>query len=386
MTQNMHEDPDFREENNQQGEEKEIDLLELVYKLWDRRKLILIWCMWGVLAGLIIAFSIPREYTTSVKLAPEVGNNKSTSSGLNALASIAGISTGSSVGADAVYPQLYPDVVSSVPFATSLFDVVVTDKKNGNKYTVKQYLEDETSGPWWGFVMSIPGKIIGLFKAKEEVEEGHTLNNFQLTQDEADLVKALNERVSASVDQKTSVVTIDVKMQDPLVAAILADTVVNRLQTFVTDYRTNKARQDLLYAEKLNSEAQKDYYAAQQRLADYIDRNQSLATHSARITRDRLENEASLAFSLYNHTSQQVQTAKAKVQETTPVYAIVTPPTVAIKPTSPRKGLILAGFVFLSFVACCAWILFGAPMVNEYKLKKVELDRQKVIDNKFSDK
>ena len=89
------------------------------------------------------------------------------------------------------------------------------------------------------------GKIIGLLKADEEVEEGHKLNNFQLTKDEADLVEALSKRVTANVDQKTSVVTIDVKMQDPLVSAMLADTVVTRLQEYVTSYRTNKARRTL---------------------------------------------------------------------------------------------------------------------------------------------
>ena len=122
--------------------------------------------------------------------------------------------------------------------------------------------------------------------------------------------------------------TIDVTMQDPLVSAMLADTVVTRLQEYITDYRTNKARKDLVYAEKLNSEAQQEYYKVQQKLADYADRNQGIATQSARITYDRLQNEASLAFNVYNQTAQQVQDAKAKVQETTPVYAVVTPPTV----------------------------------------------------------
>ena len=361
------------EDIDQGQEDKEIDLLEMAYKLWRRKKLIMIWCLGGVIAGLVIAFSIPREYTTTVKLAPEITGNKP-SGGLSALASMAGISTGGASGADAVYPQLYPDVVNSVPFITSLFDVTVEEKEKGTPMVVKQYLEEETSAPWWGVILGLPGKILGLMRSKEEVASDHKLDNFRLTVDESKLVDALRERVSASVDQKTNVVTINVMMQDPLVSAILADTVVNRLQEYVTNYRTDKARQDLAYAEKLNGEAQQEYYNAQQRYADYIDRNQGLATRSAQITRDRLENEAALAFNLYNQTAQQVQAAKAKVQETTPVYAIVTPPTMPMRPTSPRKGLIIGGFVFLGFVAASAWILFGAPMVAEYKKKKEALE------------
>ena len=379
------------EQNPQQPEEKEIDLLELAYKLWAKKKTILIWLMWGVLAGLIIAFSIPREYTTSVKLAPEVkSNGRTLSGGLGALASMAGISASGNSGTDAVYPQLYPDIVGSVPFLMSLMDVHVTDKEHEN-YTVKEYLLEETKGPWWGVVMGLPGKLIGIFRGGDNEEEA--LNdsisgknpNFQLSQEDDMLVNSLRNRIAANVDQKTSVITIDTKMQDPMVSAILADTVMARLREYVTNYRTDKARQDLDYAQKLNDEAQQDYYNAQQRLADYIDRNQNLATQSARITRERLQNEATLAFNLYNETSLQVQNAKSKVQEITPVYTVITPVTVPIRPTSPRKGLILAGCAFLAVVACCAWILFGSPLVDEYK-NKVEEMKQAEQENPEKDK
>lgn len=343
-------------------EEKEIDLLELAAKLWSQRKKLIKWSICGAVVGLIVAFSIPKEYSTSVKLAPEANDTKAVSGGLGALASMAGLGS-SGGGADALYPMLYPDVVSSVPFVTALFDVVVPLKDGGDSVTVKEYLEDNIKSPWWGYIMRAPGAVIGLIKGKEEESADHKLDNFQLTPKESQLVEAMNKRVSASVDAKTSVVTIDVSMQDPLVSAVLADTVVSRLQQYITDYRTNKSRQDLAYAEKLNEEAKQTYYDAQQKLAEYLDRNQGLAFNSAKTTQARLENEAQLAFSLYNQTAQQVQKAQAKVQETTPVYAIVTPATVPVKPASPRKAMILIGFTFLAFVACAAKILFLDPMI-----------------------
>lgn len=373
----MQEDKDFRDDA---ADEKEIDLLELASKLWEQRKKLIIWSVCGAVIGLIVAFSIPKEYTTNVKLAPETTDNKAAAGGLGALASMAGLGSSSS-GADAVYPQLYPDVVSSVPFVTSLFDVEVPLKEDAGdkqvKMTVKQYMNEEIKAPWWSAVTGAPFKLLALLRSSDnEDSDDRPINNFQLTNKEALLVEAINKRVSASVDQKTSVVTISVLMQDPMVSAVLADTVVARLQEYVTAYRTNKARQDLEYAETLNEEAKAEYYKAQQKYAEYLDRNQGLAFQSAKITSDRLENESSLAFSLYNQTAQQVQKAKAKVQETTPVYAIITPATVPVKPTSPRKPLILVGFTFLAFVACAAWILFGAPLIQQQKeknaLKKAE--------------
>lgn len=361
--------------DNMPNQEEEIDLLELARKLWDSRRMLIRWGIAGAVIGLIVAFSIPREYTTTIKLAPEANDGKVASGGLGALASMSGISMGTGGGSDAVYPQLYPDVVSSVPFVVGLFDVNLVDKE-GNATTVRQYLEEDTSAPWWSAIMSLPGTVIGgvtsLFTSDDEVAEGDSINIFHLSREENDIVQALSERISANVDTKTSVITLSSTMQDPVVSAMLADTIETRLREYVTEYRTNKARQDLEYAQKLNDEARDEYYKAQQRYADYTDKNQGLILRSAQTERDRLQNESSLAFNLYNQTAQQLQMAKAKVQQTTPVYTVVQPATVPLRPSKPSKVLILVGFVFLAVVAASAWILFGKDMVNSFRNKKVE--------------
>lgn len=357
-------------------DDQEIDLLELAMKLWHQKKKIFKWCVIGAVIGLVVAFSIPREYTTEVKLAPELGNNQKMGGSLGAMAAMVGISGTNQGGGDAVNPMLYPDVVSSVPFLAGLFNVPVEDIDGEKKITVREYMEEDIRSPWWSVIIQFPFKVLGMVMSigqeEEEPDPNKATDTFQLTKEEDAIVKALEKRITASVDTKTSVITISVMMQDPLISATLADTVVNRLQEYITDYRTNKARKDLEYAELLNKEAQDNYYKAQQKYADYLDRNNGLIIHSAMTTRERLQNEATLAFNLYNQTAQQVQIAKAKVQEQTPVYATVSPATVPIKPSAPRKVLILVGFVFLAFVACSAWILYGKPLVEEMKKKKNE--------------
>lgn len=366
--------PSTNQEANDPEEEKEIDLLELAMKLWQQKKKIGIWCLIGAVVGLVVAFSIPREYTTEVKLAPEINGNQKAGGSLGAMAAMVGLGGAGNTGNDAVNPTLYPDVVQSVPFLVGLFDVPVKEKKGDKTIPLREYMEEDQKAAWWSVVMGLPFKFLGLLSSKEEEDENpnKAVDTFQLTQAENKVVQALASRISASVDTKTAVITISVMMQDPLISATVADTVVKRLQDYITDYRTNKARKDLEYAELLNKEAKDSYYKAQQKYADYLDRNNGLILHSARTTSERLQNEATLAFNLYNQTSQQVQAAKAKVQENTPVYATVTPATVPIRPTSPRKPLILVGFVFLAFVACSAWILFGKPLYEEMKQKNKE--------------
>lgn len=359
--------PDDMNDTAQGNSEKEIDLVELAKKLWARRKMILKWCGVGALLGLIVAFSLPRQYTTEVKLAPELGNDTKSSGGnLGALAAMAGIGS-SAAGSDAVYPLLYPDIIKSVPFCMSLLDIPLTDKDEERRFTLEQYLQDDVKTPWWSVITSAPGKLISLIMPKTEDKLAKGKDNFHLTKDEQEMVEFLGKHVTCEVDQKTFVVSISVEMQDPMVSAVLADSVAHRLKEYVIDYRTNKSRDDLAYIEKLNEEAKQSYYAAQQRYANYLDTHQGIVMYSAQTMRDRLENEATLAFNVYNQTSQKLQMAKAKVQEETPVYAAIEPATVPLRPSAPRKVLILAGSIFLAFVAACCWILFVQPLKKQFK-------------------
>lgn len=361
----------MEEKIEQTDKEQEIDLLDLVRKLWNGRKLILKWCVVGIVVGLIIGFSIPKEYTTVVKLSPELQGSKGSSGGFSALASMVNINLNSANSGDAVYPELYPDIVSSIPFTTDLFDVQIVDSRKQDSTTVYDYVLNRTRVPWWSSVLSFPGRAMGwaisLFKKDEDPVSADSLNTFHLTKAEMAAVKALNGRVMCSVDSKSSVVTLSVTMQDPVISALLTDTVMNNLQQYITDYRTNKARNDLEYTQMLFDEARSNYYKAQQAYARYMDQNQNIVLRSVRTEQERLQNEMNLSFSLYNQMAQQLQLAKAKVQESTPVYAVIQPATVPIKASKPSKMTILIGFIFLSVVVASGWILFGRDFFEKFR-------------------
>ena len=358
--------------NEENKSNEGFDLIEALKAIWKGRKLVFISCGIAFVISLIIAFSIPKEYTTNVVLAPESSDNKSVTGGLSALAAAAGVGLGSSQ--DAVYPKLYPEIMKSLPFVVSLFDVDVKTSDN-QEVTVKEYLENDIKSPWWSVITNLPRNIIGALSSDDNADAAggdasKGPDPFKLSRKETMLARSIQGRVTGAFDRKTSIVTISVTMQDPMVAAMLADTAVNHLRGYVTNYRTSKARKDMEYLEQLNNEARANYYAAQQRFADYLDTHQGIVLNSARTVRDRLENEAMVAFNLYNQTTQQLQLAKAKVQEETPVFAVITPSTVALKPSAPRKGWIIVGLTFLTFVGSCCWILFISPILNQKRNKK----------------
>lgn len=367
----MSENQQIKEEGPQQDpEELEIDLMEYVRKLWSVRKLLLKAAVVGLVVGLIIALSLPREYTVGVTLSPESGKNAS-GGGLSGMASMLGLG-GMSMGgdADALNITLFPEIVASTPFLLELLDTHVTTLDGKVDTTFMAYL-DEQKSPWWGTLLALPGMAIGgvksLFSDKKDEALENTVNPFHLTEKQASKVESLRKAIMADVDKKTGVTSVSVTLQDPFVTATITDTVVAKLQQYITAYRVSKAQQDCGYLEQLYKDRQKEYYEAQQSYANYMDANKSVILQSVLTERERLQNEMSLAYQVYSQVATQLQVARAKVQEAKPVFAVVEPSTVPLQPSGTSKKVVMLGFIFLAVVGTSAWILFGRDFWVKFK-------------------
>lgn len=373
------------EENRYPVEEQydEIDIMELLRKLLKEWKLILKWCAVAAVVGIIIGFSIPKQYTVTTKLAPEVSSSSSSSSSIQSLASMAGINLGSMKTADAVYPELYPEIVSSTPFVVDMFSVPVEFKvkKDTVATDLYTYIKDYTKVPWWGYVVKAPfkalGWFMGLFREKEEEIEGYdNLNPAALTREQERVVKTVREWMNVAVDKKTSVITASVTAQHPEVSLSLSEELISKLQSYVSTYRTEKSRKDLEYYQTLFDEAQNDYYEAQQKYAKYVDANHGVVRQSVQIEQQRLQNEMNLNYQLYNSCAQQLQIAKAKVQQETPVYVVLDPPTLPLKASKPSKMQLLVVFIFLGAVCASVWVLWGKNWTSSLKTVTASEDKE----------
>ncbi len=354
-------------------DEDEIDIMELVRKALKNWKFILKCCGVAAVVGLIVGFSIPKTYTVSATLAPETVS-KSAGGSLSSLAAMAGINLSSTTTADAFYPELYPQIVNSNPFIVGLFSVPVEFeyKKETVQTDLYTYLKEYTSAPWWNAILKLPGKaigaVMGIFREKEEPVEGYAnINPQALTLEQEELVKAIKESISITVDKKTSLISISVVTQNPDVAYTLAKEVISSLQNFVTDYRTQKSRKDLEYYQSVYDDAKEDYYAAQQKYARYVDANQGVTRQSVMIEQQRLQNESELAYQLYNSCAQQLESAKVMVQKETPVFAEMDPPTRPTKKTAPSKAKILVIMAFLGAVVGAVWAIWGKDWLAGFK-------------------
>lgn len=357
--------------NNHNDEELEIDLMDLLRKVIDIRKKIYKAAGIGLIIGVIVAISIPKQYTVEVTLSPEMGNNKG--GGLSGLAASflgSGVSMGD--GTDALNASLSADIVSSTPFLLELSNMKVP-VSGSEEISLSSYLDEESS-PWWSYVIGFPGMVIGGVKSLFIEDEDESIfsdkasqGTIELSKKESQKIESLKKKIVASVDKKTSMTSVTATFQDSKVAAVVADSVVKKLQEYIIDYRTSKSKEDCLYLEKLFKERQQEYYEAQRKYADYMDSHDNIILQSVRTEQERLQNDMSLAYQVYSQVAGQLQVARAKVQEEKPVFAVVEPAVVPLYPSGTSRKVYVLVFVFLSVCIVISWNLFGKDLLSKFK-------------------
>ena len=358
-------------QNNHVDEEIEIDLMDILRRIVGIRKAIYKAAGIGLLIGIVVAISIPKQYTVTVTLSPEMGSAKE--GGLSGLAA-SFLGNGVTMGdaTDALNASLSADIVSSTPFLMELSAMKIPVLKN-EMMTLNAYLDEESS-PWWSYVIGLPGMAIGGVKSLFISEEDEFMSSdkashgtIELSKKESVKIETLKRKIAASVDKKTAMTTVAVTFQNPKVAAIVADSVVGKLQEYIINYRTSKAKEDCVYLERLFKERQQEYYVAQKKYADYLDSHDNIILQSARAEQERLQNDMSLAYQVYSQVASQLQVARAKVQEEKPVFAVVEPAVVPLNPSGTSKKIYVLAFIFLSVCIVIFWKLFGENILNKFK-------------------
>lgn len=336
-----------------------IDLRIVAKKIWKEKKLfLLVWIITFALSCLWI-LPQPRYYIAEVSVAPETSSHEGAGS-LASLASSFGVNIGNG-STDAIYPQLYPELFNSTTFLVSILDIKVKTLDGDIQTDYYTYLKDHQKKNILLAPFRWLKKIITSFfeKEKEAIipgKDGQRFNPFQLSKKTSGIIEKVSNNISCTYSRTTDVVTITVKDQDPMVCALLADSVKEHLQVFITDYRTKKSRIDYEYYKKLTAEAKQEYEKARQRYGSYADANMDIVLESYRAKRDDLENDMQLKYNTYSALNTQLQAALAKVQENTPAFTTLTNATVPVKPAGPKRMIFVAVMLFLSTLGTIAYL------------------------------
>ena len=187
------------------------------------------------------------------------------------------------------------------------------------------------------------------------VEDNTIIQQFQ--DSEWAMIENLRGRITVTQDVDTGIIIVEVKMPDPLLAAKIAAQVVHFLTEYITNYRTEKTRGDVEFIEDRLAEAKINFEKAQTELASYTDRQRATTRATDDVERQRLENEFSIAFNIYNIMAQRLEETKIRLQEVTPAVSILDPPAVPNKRSEPLRIR-----TFLIF--CVSGFTVGIVFVN----------------------
>ena len=87
---------------------------------------------------------------------------------------------------------------------------------------------------------------------------------------------------------------------------------------------------------------------------------------------ERLQGEYSIALNVYNELAKQLEQAKIKVKEETPVFSVLEPAVVPNEKAKPKKAMIIAIWLFLGGIVGVG-VVFGRVFLKEIKIRWQEI-------------
>jgi len=347
-----------------------LDYLRLMEEVFrDKRTLIKLGGL-GLIVGILIAFTTPKEYMSSSYVLLETETNGSSFGQMGALAGLAGINISQlQAGQMALTSEIFPDVIQSRDFLREISrEKFKFESKNGEIKSLEEFYSEERPSnivkKSLNFIINIPALVMGWFSAPNPVpanltesvkEEDGYLN---LTSREFFAVGELKKRILIEDDGK--MIRLTVSMPEPLIAAQVNALVLEKLIAYVTAYKVGRQRSNIEFIEERVLETEKKFNEAQMKLASFRDANQGLVSQRAGTREELLEFEFNIAYNVYNSLKQELEQAVIQLKKETPIFTVLEKAAIPLAPSKPNKPLILIFSVFLG-------VLSGV-LLNVYKV------------------
>lgn len=353
---------------------EEIDLRDLIVQLWKKRKFILMVTGLFFLLGIFIAFTSPVSYTASCMVVPQTGQKGG--SNLGGLASMMGVSLGSTMPGETLSPSVYPHIVKSAPFCKEIMATSITVKKSSTPITLYEYYTDKKYQPknlMQGvkkYTIGLPRTILSSLRSEKQssAPSTHTRTitdqTVTLTSDERRAISSIQANIQFESNAKDGYIKLGYTFAEPEAVATIADNLFKTLEKYVKNYKVQKQQDNLLFVESSYTEARNDFLQKQGNLAAFQDANRGLVSAVARTTERRLSSEYDIAFTVYNELAKQLEQAKLAVKESTPVLTVIDPVVVPQEKSAPKRSMIMATFLMLGLVASIGWVLVK-PFIDD---------------------
>ena len=358
----------MNEISNQRESDDEIDLIELLKKVYLEKKFILKISILATLFGIVYALFQPNEFTSSTTFIPQLSSGvKAGGSSLSGLASLAGINIGSMESSSEFPPTLYPQVVNGIPFQ---LDLLSSQIKVGNETSnVKNYFLEKSSFNIFStikkYTIGLPALILSSFK--DQQVSSVEFDIYSVTEDDKKLFEMLGKSLSLSINEKEGFITISYTDSNKNIAAQITQTAQNLLQEKIIEFKNRSSKEMLDFALKQYSDKKNSYEKLQDERAVFVDKNINISSSLFQNKLSRLESEVNISESIVQQLASQVEQAKLQVNKDTPVFTTIKPVTIPFKRSAPKRSLIVIAFGFLGIIASVGYVLVKEPLNEIFK-------------------
>ena len=364
-------------------EEQEIDLVELIQRMWVNRWLIVKITAVFMVLGLFVALFSPKVFTASCDVVPQTSKSGASSS-MSSLAALAGINLNAVQSAESLSPEVYENIMGSTTFRKELMQTMIDFEEVGHPvsffdyYTSEEYNKPGVLSYVKKYTIGLPFTILNAIRGEQPEPDysgvGGDSNAIEtISKDEYDAMQILGGSIGISLDDKKGYVTITANMPEAVAAAQMAQATLTLLQRYITEFKIEKVQSNLDFVQERFDEAKRNFEDVQARRARLRDANMNTTRYSARTEMERLDAEYTLAQGVYTSLAQQVEQAKISVKETTPILTVIKPVTVPYKKSKPQRAMILFAFTFLGGVAgmgCVLLVPAVAEIVGSERMKR----------------
>jgi uncharacterized protein involved in exopolysaccharide biosynthesis len=351
------------------GEEEEyMTLVDFLFVLIKR---------WRVIGGVIIGFLVlsgifvllsPAEYESKTRIIREVPE-EAPSLGGGGLSALRGLGVGlEALGGSGLTADAYPVIAESREVRLAVVRDTFYFPSLDKRMTYVQFVNQSS--------FDLLSRLFREGTEGRQPVRDASGNLIYPTEEEEKAIEEIRSSVTTTVDQQTGIMSLSVRMGDPVLASNMVESFIEALRKRVRVLRTKKKRQNLQFVEQRFAEAKKELQQAEQRLAQFTDRNQDISTASLRTKRDRLERQVRFKSELYSSLQAQVTQARIQVQKSEPVTTVVEEPVPPIEASGPNPILVVVLSAFLGFFFGVGGVyihhLVLSQSYGEKRLEKIE--------------
>lgn len=224
-----------------------IDLWAIVQMLWKRRLLIAVVTGIGTIVSVFIALALPRTYVSTATIMPADSSNDRLSQALSSLGALGGLASQAGLGLKGSVSDKFVALLKSRSVAENvisrhaLFPLLFPERWDVNTKAWKA----ESTLPW----------------SKNEPPTIHSA------------LRLLKNTVKASADPKSGMIEISVKHRNPETAAVIANSYVIELNSFLQGNSLTRARQNRAFLEYQLKNAKQDLSETERSLKSFQEEN-----------------------------------------------------------------------------------------------------------------